>query len=138
MKIIYFYYILLFFDIIRCFYILDGYRLFQLEKNNITLGTNKSFLNSLATIFQKNQYFSKYIVLIPIQEVTLPLLEEIIINKTAGGIIILIPEDISILNNNFIKKWENIEKQLINKQFHIPFYFILEDITVKNIYKGII
>jgi len=116
----------------------DVYRMFQLEKAGTPFGSQRVSVNLLSTSTLRSGSLSKYIVVLPLKEFNLEVMEDILIQRSAEALLILLPKDPSEISATLQKNWRNYEQELIRKELKAPVYFAYEDDTTKSLYKEVL
>lgn len=119
---------------VNAVHVFNVYRMLQFDvSQKPSYGAQRTSINSLAvTANTKLDRLERYVVMVPAEKLTIPLVEDIIGKRGADGLVILLPNDTSTLKNN---EWQQVEKQLIQQRLPAAIYFAHWDEKVRNLYE---
>jgi len=114
-------------------HVYDVYRMFQMDRDGSHLGSQRAGVNHLATFSTRKGSLARYIVMIPLADFDVALLDELINERQAEALLILLPRDSSLLTPDLLQKWRGYETQLFEREVKIPVYFAFEDQELKDL-----
>lgn len=118
-------------------HVFDVYRLFQLEEGSTAFGSQKVAVNSLATTAAKVGTMSRYIVVIPFKDFNIELIDDLLLQRGAEALLVLLPQNTSVISPDVLAKWRGYEKEILKKEFKGAIYFAFEDEAVTSLYQEI-
>ncbi|KAJ1485458.1 hypothetical protein T484DRAFT_1945464 [Baffinella frigidus] len=99
----------------------DAYRMVQYDRNGEELGSRSSALSKLAVPAGGKGNLDRKAVVLDFDKVTTELLDELLDQRAAGGLVIVLPADLSSVSSEARAKWSAIEQALAEKQVASPF-----------------
>jgi hypothetical protein len=111
----------------------EVYRMFQLEKNGSPYGSQRVSLNHLATAPERPGSLSRFIAILPLEDFTLEKLEELLFQRSAEALLILLPKNPKELSRELVEKWRTYERELIQRELKAPIYFAFQDETMHSL-----
>lgn len=128
--------VVLFYSLLcEAIHVADVHRLFQMERANVSYGSQKTSFNLLAQSVSdikslENDYQQK-VAIIRIADFSIDLLETIT-SRNAEAVLLLFPEQ---EENQDLTSWHDVELHLFQKTFKIPVYFAMEDPDLLKMYR---
>jgi len=101
----------------------DAYRMVQYDRNGEELGSRSSALSKLAVPAGGKGNLDRKAVVLDFDKVTTELLDELLDQRAAGGLVIVLPADLSSVSSEARAKWSAIEQALAEKQVKAPVFF---------------
>lgn len=98
----------------------DAYRMVQYDRNGEELGSRSSALSKLAVPAGGKGNLDRKAVVLDFDKVTTELLDELLDQRAAGGLVIVLPADLSSVSSEARAKWSAIEQALAEKQVASP------------------
>jgi hypothetical protein len=98
----------------------DAYRMVQYDRNGEELGSRSSALSNLAVPAGVKGNLGRKAVVLDFDKVTTELLDELLDQRAAGGLVIVLPADLSSVSSEARAKWSAIEQALAEKQVARP------------------
>ncbi len=120
-------------DITHGIHTFDVYRMIQYDKGNVPFGSQRSTFALQATSISSAD-FARKLVVVHFDKLKLSELDEVF-NK-AGGLLILLPPKEVKLNDDVMRRWTEIERELVNKEVRIPVYFAPMDEQLEEVYQA--
>uniref|UniRef100_A0A6B2L1F3 BOS complex subunit NCLN n=1 Tax=Arcella intermedia TaxID=1963864 RepID=A0A6B2L1F3_9EUKA len=121
-------------------YQLDVQRMMQYSRldgeQTVELGSHRASLNSIAVTLDAlpaETSLVRYVVMVNIEDITLQLLQNLIVERNADGVVIITPMDGS-LSSEFYEKWQEIENSLIKMRLGGAVYFTQRNQNSQDLY----
>lgn len=94
----------------------DAYRMIQIESATSKLGSQKSLLNLLASApsLSLNNSLARTIAVVPLESLTLNAFRNLVFERGAEGLLVLLPENIDSLSKETINAWSELEHELLH------------------------
>jgi len=104
---------------------LDVYRMVQYDLGDAMLGSRRSGVSNMATSSIKGDVSKKAVVL-DFSAVTEEVLEEMIVTRPAGALIIVLPEKMGELSEKQRATWMKAEQSLLQRKAPMAVYFTVD------------
>ena len=105
---------------------LDIYRLIQYDQGDRQFGSRRASVNMMAVPHTSNRDLSRRAVVLEFASVTEELLDELLVERSAGALFIVLPKSVDTVTTEALKKWRSVENSLINREISVPIYFTFD------------
>ena len=106
--------------------VLDVYRLIQYDQNDRHFGSRRASVNMMAVSHTSERDLSRRAVVLEFASVTDELLDELLIERSAGALFIVLPKSVETVSAEALKKWRTVENSLISREISVPVYFTFD------------
>ncbi|EKX35240.1 hypothetical protein GUITHDRAFT_146649 [Guillardia theta CCMP2712] len=112
---------------------LEAYRMFEYDDKGQQLGSRKSAVNMLAVPASSSSEFGRRVVVADLQDLSAVYVEKLFVERSAGGLLAILPKDIDIENPEQRSKWLEVETALAKMRVNAPVYFAFESNQTQNL-----
>eukprot|EP00475_Leptophrys_vorax_P043289 TRINITY_DN8281_c0_g1_i1.p1 TRINITY_DN8281_c0_g1~~TRINITY_DN8281_c0_g1_i1.p1 ORF type:complete len:607 (+),score=168.47 TRINITY_DN8281_c0_g1_i1:169-1821(+) len=116
--------VLLLFVVVNGAHQFSAHRLVQFDKNGQQFGSRRAVITQIAASHKLQEGVSRRMVLVHAQDLTVDKLTDLVDNKHAAGLLVILPQDESLLDK---AAFGEIEQYFFSRAFQIPVYFAFED-----------
>jgi hypothetical protein len=106
--------------------VLDIYRLIQYDQSDRQFGSRRAAVNMMAVPHTSTRDLSRRAVVLEFASVTEELLDELLVERSAGALFIVLPKSVDSVDADAMKKWRSVENSLINREISVPIYFTFD------------
>jgi hypothetical protein len=106
--------------------VLDIYRMIQYDQNDHQFGSRRAAVNMMAVPHTSQRDLSRRAVVLEFASVTEELLDELLVERSAGALFIVLPKSLDSVSDEALRKWRSVENNLINREISVPVYFTFD------------
>eukprot|EP01126_Amoeba_proteus_P054096 TRINITY_DN6627_c0_g1_i3.p1 TRINITY_DN6627_c0_g1~~TRINITY_DN6627_c0_g1_i3.p1 ORF type:complete len:513 (-),score=107.59 TRINITY_DN6627_c0_g1_i3:553-1974(-) len=119
-------------------HVFDVYRMIQYDHLGVNWGCQRAATNLMATVGTKTEKMWKYILIVPVEQVTKEFIEDkTSTNHSAGGLLLLLPEPGKQSPEFDVDTWKSVEENLLHRRIDIPVWFTHRTTEVEALYQEI-
>jgi hypothetical protein len=120
-------------------HVFDVYRMFQYDKGTAHFGSQRAAVNLFAATLatMKLSSLSQYILVVPIEHFNQSILEQVLIKKI-GGLLILLPSEESNCTLAATRWSIDFEHSLLTREFAFPIYFTFRTAAMEEFYNELL
>lgn len=94
----------------------EAYRMVQWDRGTEELGSRSASLSKLVVPVDTPGSLEKRATVLDFEQVTSELLDDLLDERSVGGLVIVLPADLGGVSDEAMAKWRSIEQSLVEKQ----------------------